>query len=377
MKKLLLLVGLLWSAVASAQFTSGQLLTAAALSSAFAGKAPIPTGTCLGSGFALNYTLGTNTFSCNGTIDAVTLSSHTFQSPGPIGSVSPSTASFTNLTANGTLTFANGSLPLSYLAIQSANTLVGNATGSTASPTAITVTGCNGVSQALQWTNGSGFGCNSSVATSGANANITSLSGLSTPLSVPQGGTGGSSLAQYQPLAGSGTGAITTLGTGTTGQVLMSNGGSAYPSFQNITSLGSPINGVTDGSTAGAGIVGEPQTATASSVNLTTSATPTDCLSKSLTAGDWMVFGWIAYKQGSGSFSPTQITSSLSTTSGTQGSTLSTLGATFTTNFAQALPVPMILLNVSSSTTVYLVGQATFASGTPIMNCSLTAVRYH
>lgn len=61
------------------------------------------------------------------------------------------------------------------LASQAANTIVGNATGSTASPTAITVTGCNGAAQALQWTNGTGFGCNSAIATSGANSNITSL----------------------------------------------------------------------------------------------------------------------------------------------------------------------------------------------------------
>jgi hypothetical protein len=61
------------------------------------------------------------------------------------------------------------------LAAQAANTVVGNATSSSASPTAITVTGCNGAAQALQWTNGSGFGCNSAIATSGANSNITSL----------------------------------------------------------------------------------------------------------------------------------------------------------------------------------------------------------
>jgi hypothetical protein len=68
-----------------------------------------------------------------------------------------------------------GNVTLGGLQAIAANTLIGNATGSTASPTAITVAGCNGAAQALQWTNGSGFGCNSSVATSGANTNITSL----------------------------------------------------------------------------------------------------------------------------------------------------------------------------------------------------------
>src|ERR1044072_7947149 len=100
---------------------------------------------------------------------------------------------FNNLTVQGTFT-ATGNVGLPSLAPQAANTMVGNATGSSASPTAITVTGCNGAAQALQWTNGSGFGCNSNIATSGANANITSLSGLSTPLSVAQGGNGSSTL---------------------------------------------------------------------------------------------------------------------------------------------------------------------------------------
>lgn len=140
------------------------------------------------------------------------------------------------LTRTGSATYAFQSLTngITYgnLAQAGANTLLGNATGVTANVTAVSVTGCNGAAQALQWTNGTGFGCNSGIATSGANANITSLSGLTTPLSVSQGGTGGATLAQYQPLAGNGTGAITTLGTGTSGQVLTSNGSSAFPSFQ-------------------------------------------------------------------------------------------------------------------------------------------------
>ena len=54
-------------------------------------------------------------------------------------------------------------------------------------------------------------------ATKGANSDITSLSGLSTPLSVAQGGTGASSLTDGGVLLGSGTGAIsamTALGDG-------------------------------------------------------------------------------------------------------------------------------------------------------------------
>lgn len=173
---------------------------------------------------------GTNCSTASGTcLDNIT----GFSSTGFVTRTGAGTYAFQSLT-NG-ITYGN-------LAQAGANTLLGNATGSTANVTAVSVTGCNGAAQALQWTNGTGFGCNSGIATSGANANITSLSGLSTPLSVSQGGTGGATLAQYQPLAGAGTGAITTLGTGTSGQVLTSNGPSAYPSFQSVANAGRLLN---------------------------------------------------------------------------------------------------------------------------------------
>ena len=383
MKKLLLLVGLMWATAANAQFVSGQLLTAAALNTAFAGKAPIPTGTCLGSGFALNYTLGTNTFSCNGTIDALTLSGNTFQSPGPIGSVSPSSASFTNLTANGTLTFANGSLALPYLAPQAANTLVGNATGSSASPTAVAVAGCNGAAQALQWTNGSGFGCNSSVATAGANSNITSLSGLSTPLSVSQGGTGGSSLAQYQPLAGSGTGAVTTLGTGTSGQMLISNGASAYPSFGNTVSTLIATGAITPSSTAGivgtttnnnanAGSVGEYISSSVpdTTVSLTNNA-PANITSVSLTSGDWQCSGNVSFLPAN-TTTVNDLVAWISTTSATlptppNGGAYTQIQTTFATGTGtgvESITAGSIRESLSSTTTVYLSALAGFATST-------------
>lgn len=127
-----------------------------------------------------------------------------------------------------------GSVGLNGISAISANSLIGNATNSSAAPTAVSVTGCNGAAQALQWTNGTGFGCNSAIATSGANANITSLSGITTPLSVPQGGTGAATLAQYNMLAGNGTSAISAIGPSTSGFVLTSNGASAFPSFQAV-----------------------------------------------------------------------------------------------------------------------------------------------
>ena len=65
---------------------------------------------------------------------------------------------------------------------------------------------------------------NLSAAASGANSDITSLSGLTTPLSVAQGGTGAATHTANAVLIGEGTGAITSVSPGTSGNVLTSNG---------------------------------------------------------------------------------------------------------------------------------------------------------
>jgi hypothetical protein len=183
------------------------------------------------------------------------------------------TATVNNAIFNGTFT-ATGKIGLANLASQAANTLVGNATGSIASPTAITVTGCNGAAQALQWTNGTGFGCNSGIATSGANANITSLTGLTTPLSVGQGGTGRQTLTKSAVLIGETTSAINQVGPGTTGQMLLGVT-SADPVFgNNPTITGGTIDGaVIGGATPAAGTFSSLTTTTLNLTNLSVSGT--------------------------------------------------------------------------------------------------------
>ena len=64
----------------------------------------------------------------------------------------------------------------------------------------------------------------SGYATSGANSNITSLSGLTTPLSVAQGGTSRATLTTNYVLLGNGTSALQMIAPSTTGNVLTSNG---------------------------------------------------------------------------------------------------------------------------------------------------------
>lgn len=69
-------------------------------------------------------------------------------------------------------------------------------------------------------------------AAKGANSDITALSGLTTALSVAQGGTGRTSATAHGVLIGNGTSAVAVTGAGTAGQVLTSNGASADPTFQ-------------------------------------------------------------------------------------------------------------------------------------------------
>ena len=62
------------------------------------------------------------------------------------------------------------------------------------------------------------------AAKSGANSDITSLTGLTTPLTVAQGGTGAATLTANNVLLGNGTSAPQFVAPSTTGNVLTSNG---------------------------------------------------------------------------------------------------------------------------------------------------------
>jgi hypothetical protein len=62
------------------------------------------------------------------------------------------------------------------------------------------------------------------VAASGANSDITSVTGLTTALTVAQGGTGAATHTSKGVLIGNGTSAITTVSPSTSGNVLISDG---------------------------------------------------------------------------------------------------------------------------------------------------------
>ena len=80
---------------------------------------------------------------------------------------------------------------------------------------------------------------NLTAAKSGANSDITSLTGLTTPLTVAQGGTGAATLTANNVLLGNGTSAPQVVAPSTTGNVLTSNGTtwtSAAPAAYPLTS---------------------------------------------------------------------------------------------------------------------------------------------
>jgi Phage tail fibre repeat len=91
-----------------------------------------------------------------------------------------------------------------------------------------------------------------SRAASGANSDITSLTGLTTPLSVGQGGTGASTFTSGNALIGNGTGAVTSVGVTTTGAnsniVKTSTTGGITAGTGGVASLGSVATGSGAGS---------------------------------------------------------------------------------------------------------------------------------
>lgn len=258
-------------------------------------------------------------------------------------------------------------------------------------------------------------------ANKGANSDITSLSGLTTPLSQAQGGTGNingdtagnsasatklatartfqtnlssTSNASFDgtanvtpgvtgtlPLANGGTGATaapaarTALGSGAVGDNVFVAGTaaaarsamSAAASGSNaditaLTTLSGGITGLTTGTAAAAGIVGQVLEAVGTSTSLTT-ATNANTVTLSLTAGEWEVSDSL------------QITNSANVSALSFGT--STTSATFPTNWYERYSITTTIstgssirqgatrrVRVTTTTTLYLVASATFASGT-------------
>lgn len=127
------------------------------------------------------------------------------------------------------------------------------------------------------------------------------------------------------------------------------------------------INGVTDASSAAAGDVGQVISSlvvVGSPISLTT-ATAANITSISLTAGDWDVTGNINLTAAAATSTAAQ--GAIHTTSATlpvDGSEVYSGLQTTTTSYIDSITIPRKRVNVSVTTTVYLVAKATFSAGT-------------
>ena len=113
-------------------------------------------------------------------------------SGGPVLSTSPTIAS---PTVTGTFT-ATGLVTLADHAPQAANTIIGNATGSAASPAALAMPSCGTSAGALGWTSGSGIICNTAI-------NAATLGGATFSSPGPIG-SGSASTGAFTTLSASG-----------------------------------------------------------------------------------------------------------------------------------------------------------------------------
>lgn len=229
-------------------------------------------------------------------------------------------------------------------------------------------------------------------ASKGANSDITSLSGLTTPLSKAQGGTGNTigaadsaaklstpralmvDLTSVTPSSFDGTADATI---GATGSLPITKGGTgagdaataranlgAAASGSNgditeLTGLSGGISGRTDGVAASAGVVGEVLSAVTSAAVSVTSGTPLNVLSLSLPAGEYELESALLVTN---SGNVTALSFGVSSTSAVLPSNWYDLYSITTTLAAgnSSRQGMSRRLRLSATTTVYLVAQASF-----------------
>lgn len=137
------------------------------------------------------------------------------------------------------------------------------------------------------------------------------------------------------------------------------------------------IKGATNGSSISSGYVGNIVTSNvpfASAVSLTT-ATAKDVTTISLSAGNWYIFGniFMNFPSNTGSAPAGWISTTSATTP--DFSTIYELNLVSSLISSLGFTVPSTMLNLSTTTSVYLSGSATFASGTGTACGTITAIR--
>lgn len=297
-----------------------------------------------------------------------------------------------------------GVVGLNGISAIAANTVLANATGSSAAPTAFAMPSCSTSSSALDWTTSTGFTCNTSInaatlggatfASPGAIGSTTASTGAFTNLSSSGtvSGTGFSNYLASPPAIGgtaAAAGSFTTLSASST---VSGTGFSTYlaspPAIGGTTaaagkfttlqatstitpSTTSGIVGTTAADNANAGSVGEVLSGLTETQSAT-SGTILNAASVSLTAGDWDVYGTCETNPAA-TTTQTIVTCGISNTSITYqkvpgaASMLNISnwdGTQPAANLSVELQAPATRANVSSTTTYYLVSQVNFATST-------------
>lgn len=308
-----------------------------------------------------------------------------------------------------------GGVGVNGIAAIAANTVLANATGSSASPTAFAMPSCSTSTSILQYTTSTGFTCSTSAWTAG---NAASFSTLTATGQTSLGGAPGSealravttaSAVNYVQVngavAGSGPsifaqgsdtnvslglnskgGGSVFLNTGGGSQVIVantnstnraltftgSNGGNPTigTSAGNVgfssaiapsTTLG--IVGTTLGDNASAGSIGEYVLTTGASGIALTNGTYSNLTSVTLTPGDWDLEGVCSLTASSAT---TAMICGLNTVSNTNPGGVQQTGVTYGSAVlgSSTIVTPIVRFNVSTPTTVYVGGQSNFSSGT-------------
>lgn len=249
------------------------------------------------------------------------------------------------------------------------------------------------------------------VASSGPSANpawtTITLSGLSGTVAIANGGTGATSQSaaltnllgsSVVPALNGGTGVttpaaeLTRIGaaatSGTLAQfaattsaqlagVISDETGTGAAVFSNSPTINTPtINGVTNGSSAATGSVGEHPSNQASGISLSTSAN-TNVATLSLSPGDWDVWATVSVA-GAGGASITTAAGGVSATSltlGSFGTYWQMVTSGFGANGSVTFGTPRTTMQLSATTTVYCIANATFPSGTASAGCKIEARR--
>lgn len=295
-----------------------------------------------------------------------------------------------------------GTVTAGTLAPQSANTVVANATASTASPTPVAIPSCSTTASALNYTTSSGFSCNATVnaatlngatfaspgtigGTTPGSATFTTMNSINTLTSGVSNifsSTSNAATGYAMKLAGNGASAPTKLIQVMNGNFNIVNDAenaviSSLTDSGNLSVTGSitpaypaGVVGNATGNSVSAGSVGQfmsSSIAVGGSVSLTT-GTAANITSITLTAGDWDVWGTVCTNPAASTVQQI-IIGSVSGTSGTLATapnggayTLLLLGTT--AGLGVCAPVGMKTVNVSTSTTEYLVIQSNFTVST-------------